>query len=307
MDYKKVRTSISRFLARFGLRICLFMVKCAPSCCLYGFVNVIAFLGYRLASKQRKIALTSLGIAFGGEKSAPELARIAKNCFTYMAKSAIELMYLMNKPKALKERVKIVGGQHLDTALAKGKGVILVSAHFGNFPLLLGKLSLEGYKTAGIMRQMRDIKVENIFLKMRNRYGVKTIYAQPRNVCVNSTIESLRNNETVFIPLDQNFGTSGVFVDFFGIKAATATGPVVLAQRTKAALLPCFIIRQHDDTHNIVFEPEMALEEGSSAQETILINIQKLTNIIEFYIRRYPAEWGWIHRRWKSKPKEKYD
>ena len=302
MDYKKIRTSITRFLARIGLYFCLFIVKFTPPCCLYGFAEGIALLGYRFALKQRKIALDSLEIAFGKEKSAQELDRIARDCFIYMAKSAIELMYLMNKPKVLKERVKIVGVQHLDNALAKGKGVILVSAHFGNFPLLLGKLSLEGYKSAGIMRQMRDLKVENIFLKMRNRYGIKTIYAQPRNVCVNSTIESLRNNEAVFIPIDQNFGTAGIFVDFFGIKAATATGPVVLTQRTKAALLPCFIIRQGDDMHNIVFEPEMALEEGTNSQETVLINIQKLTTIIESYIRRYPAEWGWIHRRWKSKP-----
>ncbi|MFA5275430.1 MAG: lysophospholipid acyltransferase family protein [Candidatus Omnitrophota bacterium] len=302
MDYKKIRTSISRFLARFGLHLCLFIVQFVPSCCLYGFANVIAYLGYRLASKQRKIALDSLKIAFGNEKSEWELEHIANDCFIYMAKSAIELMYLMGRPKALKERVKIIGAEYLDKALAKGKGVILVSAHFGNFPLLLAKLSLEGYKTAGIMRQMRDLKVEDIFLKMRNRYGIKTIYAQPRNVCVNSTIESLRNNEAVFIPIDQNFGTSGVFVDFFGVKAATATGPVVLAQRTKASILPCFIIRQPDDTHNIVFEPEMVLGEGNNAQETILINIQKLTSIIESYIRRYPAEWGWIHRRWKSKP-----
>ena len=302
MDYKKIRTSIGRFFARVGLHFCLFIIKLTPPCCLYGFAKGIALLAYRFASKQRNIALASLEIAFGKEKSAQELDHIARDCFIYMAKSAIELMYLMNKPKVLKERVKIVGVQHLDNALAKGKGVILVSAHFGNFPLLLGKLSLEGYKSAGIMRQMRDLKVENIFLKMRNRYGIKTIYAQPRNVCVNSTIESLRNNEAVFIPIDQNFGTAGIFVDFFGIKAATATGPVVLTQRTKAALLPCFIIRQGDDMHNIVFEPEMALEEGTNSQETVLINIQKLTTIIESYIRRYPAEWGWIHRRWKSKP-----
>ena len=304
MDSKKIRVSISRFLGRVGLYICIFIVKLVPFRFLYGFANATAFLGYCFASRQRKIALNSLEIAFGREKSAQELERIAKDSFVYMAKSAIELMYLMNRPKVLKERVKISGAGQLDSALTKGRGVILVSAHFGNFPLLLGKLSLEGYKTAGIMRQMRDIRVENIFLRMRDRFGIKTIYSQPRNVCVNSTIESLRNNAVVFIPIDQNFGTAGVFVDFFGVKAATATGPVVLARRTKAALLPCFIIRQNDDTHNIVFEPEMVLEEGKNAQETILINIQKLTVIIESFIRWYPAEWGWIHRRWKSKPKE---
>ena len=76
----------------------------------------------------------------------------------------------------------------------------------------------------------------------------------------------------------------------------------MLALRTKAAIIPCFIIRQKDDTHKIIFEEPLNLKEGKTAEETIVINIQKLTRIIETYIRRYPAEWGWMHRRWKSRP-----
>jgi KDO2-lipid IV(A) lauroyltransferase len=218
-----------------------------------------------------------------------------------MSKGAVELLFLMDRPALLRKRVELVGKKYLDEALARDKGVILVSAHFGNFPLLMAKLSLEGYKVAGIMRQMRDTRVEKKFLAKRTKLGIKTIYFQPRTTCVNSTIASLRGNEVVFIPIDQNFGTGGVFVDFFGRKAATATGPVVLAQRTKAALLPCFIVRQPDDSHRIIFEPQLKLTEGKDAEETIAINIQRLTNIIESYIRKYPAEWGWVHRRWKSK------
>jgi len=155
------------------------------------------------------------------------------------------------------------------------------------------------------MRPMRDKTTEDYFFKTRQRYGVKTIYSQPRKVCVEETIRSLRNNELVFIPIDQNFGTAGVFVDFFGVKAATATGPVVFAQRTNAALVPCFIVRQPDNRNKIIFEPELKLQQGATAQETVAINIQRLTDIIESYIRRYPAEWGWIHRRWKSRPASK--
>lgn len=259
-------------------------------------------MGFFFAKKQRIIALESLSAAFANEKSTNEINRIAKDSFSCMVKSAVELMFLMGKPHALKKRIGLVNKEYLDAALLKGNGVILVSAHFGNFPLLLARLSLEGYKTSAIMRTMRDERVEKIFVKKRRKYNVKTIYSQPRNVCVDTTIRALRNNEIVFILIDQNFGTGGVFVDFFGQKAATATGPVVLAQRTKAALLPCFIIRQRDDTHRIVLEPELELREGKTHQETVLINIQRLTGIIETYIRRYPAEWGWIHRRWKSKP-----
>jgi KDO2-lipid IV(A) lauroyltransferase len=305
MDTKKIRIGASRLAGWFGLTISSLITRVLPASCLYGFARGIAFLGYRFASRQRNIAMDSLAIAFGSEKTREERKEIARDCFTLMAKSAIELMFLMDRPELLKKRVSLEGKGNLDNALKAGKGAILISAHFGNFPLLMAKLSLEGYKAAGIMRPMRDTRVEKIFLSKRNRLGIKTIYSQPRNACVNTTIESLRNNELVFIPIDQNFGTSGVFVDFFGTKAATATGPVVLAQRTGARLLPCFIIRNPDDTHRLVFEPAMDLIQGRDPQETVLINIQKLTGIIEHYIRKYPAEWGWIHRRWKSKPSEK--
>lgn len=302
MDSKKIRKSAGRFAAWLGLNICSLIVKVIPAGCLYAFAKNIAALAYIFAVKQREIALDSLNIAFGREKSPREIEGIARDCFVYMAKSAVELMFFFDKPRALRERVQIQGRQNLDKALAAGRGVILVSAHFGNFPLLLGKLAVEGYRAGGIMRPMRDARVEKIFFEKRKRFGVKTIYSQPRNECVNNTIDALRNNELVFIPIDQNFGTAGIFVNFFGEKAATATGPVILAQRTKAALIPCFIIRQPDDRHKIIFEAELELEEGKDPRDTIAINIQRLTGIIESYIRRYPAEWGWIHRRWKSKP-----
>jgi KDO2-lipid IV(A) lauroyltransferase len=302
MDYKKFSKSFARLGAWFGLIICSLIIMIIPQACLYVFAQQIADLGYLLTAKQRKTALESLEIAFGETKSVGEREKIARDSFTFMAKSAIEVMNLMDKPDLLRQRVKLFNRHYLDQALSKGKGVILVSAHFGNFPLLLARLSQEGYKASGIMRPMRDSRVEKIFLKKRQKYNVKTIYSQPRSVCVNQTLEALRQNELVFIPLDQNFGTAGVFVDFFGRKAATATGPVILAQRTGAMILPCFIVRQTDDTHKIIFEPALNLETAKTPQETVLINIQKLTGIIEFYIRKYPAEWGWIHRRWKSKP-----
>ncbi|MBU1726659.1 MAG: lysophospholipid acyltransferase family protein [Candidatus Omnitrophica bacterium] len=303
MDSKQIRKNFSRWAGWFGINFCSLIIRVIPSRYLYSFACAISSIGYKLASSQRKVGLESLRIAFGNEKSQDELGKIAKDSFTNMSKSAIELIFLIDKPAQLKDRIKISGKENLDQALSKGKGVILVSAHFGNFPLLLARLSQEGYKSSGIMRPMRDPRVEKMFFDKRMKYGVRTIYSQPRNTCVNETIEALRKNELVFIPIDQNFGTAGVFVDFFGRKAATATGPVIFAQRTKAALLPCFIIRQPDDTHKIVFEKPIDLKEAKTPEETILVNIQKLTDIIELYIRKFPAEWGWVHRRWKTKPK----
>lgn len=304
MDYKKLRKNTGRLFGWVALNICLFIIKFLPRRCVYSFAETMASIGFIVARKHRTIALESLSIAFGSNKTEREIKQIAKDCFTYLAKSAIELFFLMERPALLRKRVTIIGKHNLDAALSKGKGVILVSAHFGNFPLMLGKFCLEGYKTGAIMRHMRDTRVEKTFVKKRAKFSLKTIYSQPRKECVEETIKSLRNNELVFIPLDQNFGTAGVFVDFFGKKAATATGPIILAQRTGASLLPCFMVRQQDDTHTIICEPALELQAGKSAPDTIKTYVQKLTNIIEVYIRKYPAEWGWIHRRWKSRPNQ---
>ncbi|MGE5197371.1 MAG: lysophospholipid acyltransferase family protein [Deltaproteobacteria bacterium] len=302
MDSKKIRTSVSRFLAWLGLNFCSLVIKFIPARYIYDFAENMGSLAYRFAVKQRNIAMESLSIAFEGQKTRQQMEQIARDCFILMAKSGTELIFLMDRPQLLKQKVAIRGKEHLERAISQGKGVILVSAHFGNFPLLLARLSVDGYKVAGIMRNMRDARVEKIFRAKRERFKIKTIYSQPRKVCVETTIKLLRGNGIVFIPIDQNFGSGGVFVDFFGRKAATATGPVVLAQRTGASIIPCFIIRQRDNAHEIIFEPALDLKKAQTPEEIVAVNIQELTCIIESYIRRYPAEWGWIHKRWKSRP-----
>ena len=303
MKLKKLTKISSRYLAWLSLQVCTLIIRFLPGGCLYAFARALAKIGFLLALKQRRIALESLSIAFGQEKSPQELKEIAKNCFTFIANSGVEMFFFIKRPQLLKRRVVLENKQILDEALSKAKGVILVSGHFGNFPLMMLRLAIEGYSVGGIMRSMRDQRVERMFSKFRNGLGIKTIYSQPRKACVDATIRALKNNEIVCIQLDQNFGTGGVFVDFFGKKAATAAGPVVFALRAKAALLPCFIIREKDNTHRIIFEQDFNLKHEDNLNEMILVNIQRLTKIIESYIRRYPAQWGWLHRRWKTRPK----
>lgn len=302
MDRKKTIKEIQRYIGYLGLKFCSLVARLLPFRVVFSIAILLGKIGYRMAGKARDIALDSLRLAFGNDKSDEEIRCIARDCFINLVKGGLEIMFLLDRPRLLRRRVSFEGLENLTRALAEKNGVILVSAHFGNFPLMLSKISLEGYPVSAIMRAMRDTRAEGLFVRKRLQVGIHTVYAQPRRECVETSLKVLRNNELLFIPLDQNFGSGGVFVDFFGRKAATATGPVILALRTKAAIVPCFIMRQAGDYHKIIFEPAMKLEEGANADETVLLNVQKITSIIESYIRKYPAEWGWIHRRWKSQP-----
>ena len=89
-------------------------------------------------------------------------------------------------------------------------------------------------------------------------------------------------------------------MDFFGRKARTPTGAVVFAMRTGSPILPVFTLRDGEDSHKIIIEPHFYLENKSTDGETLQYNVQKITNIIERYIRKYPKEWVWMHQRWKN-------
>ncbi len=301
-----MRDRIKRFkraLARYGLHGSTWLLTHLPYPVVRGVTGFFIAAGFALTVRQKRIARETLDIAFGDSRDGDEKKEIMRRCFTNLGKGMIELIYFMAHPRLIDGRVVFEGKEHLDDALARGKGVIGVSAHFGNFPLMLLRLARAGYDTSAIIRRTRDARVEEYFQGLRERLGLNTIYSHPRKDCVDQSLRSLRRNGFLFIPLDQNFGSGGgVFVDFFGQKAATATGPVVFALRAGAPILPVFTIRQPDDTHKIIIEPPMDLDVREDDKETIHVNTARITGLIEEYIRRYPQEWGWMHRRWKSRP-----
>ncbi|MDD5005103.1 MAG: lysophospholipid acyltransferase family protein [Candidatus Omnitrophica bacterium] len=304
MQIKELSRRIQRFFARIMLQFCVLIIKLIPEKYVYGFAHILAKLGFAVAAKHRRVAFESLNIAFGKEKKEEEIKQIAVDCFENIAKMVVEFMVFLDKPDFINRYVTVRGIENLDKALAKKKGVVALSAHFGNFPLMLAKLAAQGYEIATMLRYMRDPWVSQYFHVKRENLGISSIYTQPRKQCVEKSLETLRQNKILFIQLDQNFGTGGVFVDFFGKKAATAKGPIVFALRTKSPIVPMFIYREKNNMQRVVIEPEAEIAEGKDFEETIYLTAQKLTGIIESYARRYPSDWGWIHKRWKARPKE---
>lgn len=303
MNLKKRLKMFQRAAARYGLYGCAWLFERLPYWCVRFMTGILIAVGFRCTIRQRRIAEESMDTAFGAEKSLQEKRRIVKRCFENFGRGMTEMLYFLAHPEDADRKIVFEGKEHLDNALARGRGVVAVTAHFGNFPLMMLACARQGYRASSIIRPARDEELSDYLFKKRSEVGLKTIYATPRRQCVSDSLRELRENGLLFIPVDQNFGSNGgIYVDFFGQKAATATGPAVFAMRTGAAILPMFIVRQEDDTHKIIIEPPVLLERRGDEKETVAAAMGQITHLIEQYVRRYPQEWAWMHRRWKSRP-----
>ena len=301
LDKHKKRL-IGRKIGFFFLKFFTWVTGGLPLWWSYFVGWVAGNIFYRFVARYRKTTLESLAVAFP-HKPANERKKIAKESMVVMMQGGLEFLYCVRNHKIF-DNVRIEGKQCLDEALKQNKGVIGVTAHFGNFPLMTAKFAKEGYVTNAIVRPMRDPEAGDFIFDLRTNFGIKTIFSYPRKVVVNDTIKALRNNELVLIQMDQNFGTGGVWVKFFRKLAATPVGPIVFALRTDAVLLPIFIVREGFGRHCIKILPPPELEKTENTDETVLLNAIKFSKIIENIIREYPVQWGWVHRRWKSRPSE---
>src|SRR3989338_4586862 len=180
MNFQDRLKVFKRSLARYGLFISSWFLTRLP----YGLLSFVASgfirIGYCFILRQRQIARESLYIAFGKEKSALEIEKIARDCFWNLGQGMIELIYFMAHPAMISEKVTVQGKEYLDQAFKAGNGVIAVSAHFGNFPLMLLRFARMGYKTNAIIRATRDEEIEKYFLEQRTKLGLNTVYSHPR-------------------------------------------------------------------------------------------------------------------------------
>ncbi len=300
---KNYRKRFRYILGWIFFKFFYFSIGVFPLRVVHKFSDFLGIMAYSLVKRFRKTSLESLDIAFGKGLSSQEKVNIAKNTMKDFMKLGLELLVFCRRPHLLKRYIHLEGKKYLDQALKEGKGVVGLTAHFGNFPLMCLKLASLGYKVNVMARPARDERMDREITSLREKAGVKTIYSYPRQRAVKESLEVLRGNEILVIQMDQHFGTGGVGVDFFGRKAFTAKGPVVFALRSGARVVPMFIIRDSRDSRfqKVIIEPPQELMRRMQNLEKTIINyVQEFTNLVEYYIRKYPDHWGWMHRRWKS-------
>jgi KDO2-lipid IV(A) lauroyltransferase len=287
------------------LRIGITFVNILPLKISYIFGKWLARIVFFIWRGRRRVIIENLKLAFGDRNNKKEIKKLYKEIIENIGKGFMEtIKFRTLSDSFFNNNINIIGISNLKDAINKGKGVIAVSAHLGNFTLIGRKLAMLGYKFNYINRDPHNKGVAEIFKKIRKYDGVNFIPDKPKNLCLKKSIDCLKNGEILFIQIDINVASGGIFVDFFGHKVPTFKGPVTLSMRSGAPVLPMFIVRDNNNIQNIIVEPPVNIFRNGDIEEDIYRNTYNIVKIIEDYIRRYPTQWWWIHRRWKRKKNE---
>ena len=267
---------------------------------LLWFASGIGFLHYTFGCSQRRRAIRQLKERLGLDEKAA--ADTAKKVFRQVGRTLLEILYIPAlNPQSLARLVTIENGHYLRNAQAEGKGVVLVTTHFGNWEWLAARLSQAGYPMAAIAQGQPTAGVDQLLNEYRQHVGMEPF---ARGSVLTGALKALRKGKVLGFLIDQDARSEGIFVNFFGIPTSTPRGPALFAIRTGSPIVPVVIIR-HGRGYRILFHPPLLWDRQApiTEEETILRNLtDQVTRIMEARIREYPDHWWWFQRRWLTAP-----
>lgn len=261
----------------------------------------IGWIVYLFHVRLRRVGMRNLELALP-EKSRHERAKILRGVFTSLGRQLAEFCLF---PKYTRENVTDVvvynGFENFERALARGKGVLFLTSHIGGWELGSFAHSLNGYPLHIVMRALDNTYLDRLTRDYRTMHGNSTV---DKDNFVRGLLAAMKAGETVGILMDTNMTPpQGIFVDFFGTLACTASGLARIALRTDAAVVPGFTIWDPAlRKYRLRFEPKLDLVRTEDNEADVVANTAVFTKVIEEYVRRYPDQWLWVHRRWKTRP-----
>jgi KDO2-lipid IV(A) lauroyltransferase len=298
----QLRKKILRNLIYYVASFTLFVSQKIPLNWNLFIGSCVGRLAYIVLQKEKKKALDNLQRALSKEKSKKELRKIAKYVFINFGKNLFELFWSFNKDRKHLEKIATFEGmEYLQHAFNKGKGLIVISPHLGNWEFMAQFASMAGYPVNVVATRIYDHRLNNLILQFRSNKDVKTIFRDDPSVG-KKIMKVLKKGEIIGLLIDQDTKVDGVYIKFFNQLCYTPAGAAILARRTGAPVLLSTIYRNCNEKHIIKFSPAFKTICTSDAQNDTILNTQLYTNLIEAAIRKNPDQWVWMHQRWKSKP-----
>lgn len=253
--------------------------------------------------RRRRIGLTNLAIAFPASTPSRR-RRILRASFANLGRTIAECAHLHRlTPTNIRRFIGFEDEQYWRRALEilDNSGALIVSGHFGNWELFHYAHALLGYPVHLVHRPIKNPLIDAFIERVRTRSGT---IVHPKEAAARGVLNALKGRRLVVIPLDQNAsGKMGVFVEFFGLPASTNSGLARLALRTGAPVFPAFLVREGTSArHRIVVYPPIKAEGDGDLEEAIRNTTQRYVRAIEEIVRKYPEQWLWTHKRWRTRP-----
>ena len=286
---------IMYFFYRLGQWLALIL----PHTLAYRIGSFFTGLKYVFCKGERKAMENNLRVILG--EGHPGVKKYPRQIYANFGKYLVDFFRAEKIDKEFIEKfVTIENLQYMDAALKKGKGVIGLTAHLGNWELCAQILARLGYKINAIALTHMNSRIDKFFSKQRQLTGINVV---PVGVSVRQCFSALRKNEIVGILGDRDFsGENGIFVDFIGRKLLAPLGPAVLSLRTGAAIVPAFVVREGKDEccfRYIFTEPIYPEYSGDEKKDIENLTI-RYVKIIEKYVKLYPQQWFVFHEFWKA-------
>jgi KDO2-lipid IV(A) lauroyltransferase len=255
---------------------------------------------YYFWGRRRRVALDNLTKAFP-EKSKEEIERIAKGAFRNVGISLLELVWFSRiTPDKIRSLVRFDKPGLIQERYAEGKGLLLFTAHFGNWELLAQSVKTNlGLPVHIIVKTQSNPLVDKKINQRRTRFGNSVI---PVETSLREVLKTLRSGGAVGIVADQAAPRENVPIEFFGRSVPTHEGPAVLSLKVGSPLLALFSVRQDDGSYVVHVQEVPTRDLGDYTQENVVELTKRHTKLTEEFIRRYPDHWMWMHRRWKHVP-----
>jgi KDO2-lipid IV(A) lauroyltransferase len=246
---------------------------------------------------RKEICMDNLRRAFP-EKTEAERAEIARGAYRGYGRAVLEMLW--SGGASAEEHLATMrpaNGEVPLAALARGKGLILLSAHFGAWEFIVSSLSLHlGHPVVAIAQPQRNRYIDAIITSNRNRFGCSTV---TMHQSVRTVVTLLRQGKIVGMLGDQSGPKESVFIEFFGRPAATHRGAAAFSLKNDTPIVMFFLLRQPDGTYEAQFEEVDRAGLAGYTEENVIELTRRHTAVLERYVRRYPDHWLWMHKRWK--------
>jgi len=280
---------------RATARALVALARIAPTVKFYASGWFLGNLFYLFSRRYRRIVARNLDLAYGDELSKKQKRRIARASFvSFVQESLLMLKFVHLKSWQVEKLVEIENEDRLKDAFSQGRGVAFVTGHLSNFPLAIIRLVRAGYPLGVLRRKVKGRAGEELFSQLMSMVGVRAFYHKGMLLPLG---RFLRDGGAVLFTIDQN-ARRGVQVPFFGIPASTFTAPVRFALSMNAVVLPIFMHREKRGKYVLTIEEPIELTHERSDQ-ALHDNLLKLSLVLEKYVRMYPEQWFWLHRRWR--------